>query len=199
MPYFAEGMERIADVSRLHRKSPMAFSWQDKAVTKIQECRKEREKANGDHEGWFVVNMAGTGCGKTFANAKIMQALAPDGKSLRYSLLLGLRSLTLQTGKEYRNRIGLDGSEMAVLVGAGAVKELYDDAAWEENSDTECMNELIPGELDAEFAPENKILDVLLESSPGRKGKNRDLLYAPVLVATIDHLMPSVISCHFCV
>lgn len=192
LPYFSEGMERITDVSNLNRKSPKAFSWQDKAVTKIRDHRKDREKVSDNHEGWFVVNMAGTGCGKTFANAKIMQAISPDGRSLRYSLLLGLRSLTLQTGKEYRNRIGLDDSEMAVLVGAGAVKELYDDDAWEENSDTERMNELIPGELEADSSPENKILDVLLKSSPGRNGKNRDLLYAPVLVSTIDHIMPSV-------
>ena len=36
-------------------------------------------------------------------NAKMMRALSVDGQSLRYVLALGLRSLTLQAGDEYRN------------------------------------------------------------------------------------------------
>ncbi len=50
--------------------------------------------------------MASTGKGKTFANAKIMRALSQDEKSLRYILALGLRTLTLQTGDEYRQKSG---------------------------------------------------------------------------------------------
>ena len=46
LPHFSAGMERVADVSNLHRKSHKAFSWQDKAVTKIRDHRKDREKVN---------------------------------------------------------------------------------------------------------------------------------------------------------
>ena len=71
--------------------------------------------------------MASTGCGKTFANAKVMLALSPDNDSLRYTLALGLRTLTLQTGDEYRDRIfkKSDGSDMAVLIGSKAIADLH--------------------------------------------------------------------------
>ena len=191
LPRFAEGMERIEDVPALRKKSPVAFGWQDKVTAKIQDYRKEHSKIV--HNGWFVINMAGTGCGKTFANAKIMRALSKDGKSLRYSLLLGLRTLTLQTGNEYRTRVKLDSSEMAVLVGSAVVKDLYEDDVCSENTgDTACMNGLMSGTVHAEFSAEDEMLDVLFDPVEKLTDKRRQLLYAPVLVATIDHLMPSV-------
>ena len=63
---------------------------------------------------------------RTIANAKIIRALSSDGDSLRYILALGLRTLTLQTGDEYRDKIGLDKEELAVLIGSAAVQELHD-------------------------------------------------------------------------
>ncbi|SHK88806.1 CRISPR-associated endonuclease/helicase Cas3 [Selenomonas ruminantium] len=191
LPHFIHGMDRIEDVPNLRRKSPPAFVWQDKSVAKIGDWRKAKEKAGRSHEGWFVINMAGTGCGKTMGNAKIMQALSEDGKSLRYSLLLGLRSLTLQTGREYQKRIGLDVGEIAVLVGSAAAKELYGEGAWEESADTDCMNGLLAGEVKADFAVNDKMLAVLFASSAQLAQKHKELLYAPVLAATIDHLMPA--------
>ncbi|MBP3780989.1 MAG: type I-F CRISPR-associated helicase Cas3 [Selenomonas sp.] len=192
LPRFAEGMERIEDVPALQKKSRLKnFYWQDKVTAKIQAYRKEHSEIA--HEGWFVINMAGTGCGKTFANAKIMRALSRDGKSLRYSLLLGLRTLTLQTGKEYRSRVKLDSSEMAVLVGSAVVKDLYEDeVCLEDTGDTACMNELLSGTVQAKFSAEDEMLDVLFDPAEKMTDEKRQLLYAPVLVATIDHLMPSV-------
>lgn len=185
LPRLAESMSRVEDAVRLRGKSPQVFAWRDKVSAKLRDFLQEQEKAEQESGGWFVINMAGTGCGKTFGNAKIMRAIAKDG--LRYSLLLGLRSLTLQTGREYRARVGVDDSEMAVLVGAGAVRELYEgEESWENSSDTAHMNELLSGEVHADFPKEDSFLQVLAS------GKSRDLLYAPLLVATIDHLMPAV-------
>lgn len=123
LPYFSDQMERVYDVKVLTKKSPAIFRWQDMAVEKI---RAFREK-NGDDGRYFIVNMASTGCGKTFANAKIMQAVSADGKSLRYILALGLRTLTLQTGDEYRERIHLDRNDLAVLIGSSAVAQLHEE------------------------------------------------------------------------
>ncbi len=96
------------DKKVLQRKSPAPFTWQDRIVGKIKVWRASQGKAiNTQQFGFFTVNMASTGKGKTFANAKIMRALSADSKSLRYILALGLRTLTLQTGDEYRQRIGL--------------------------------------------------------------------------------------------
>ena len=123
LPYFSDQMESVYDVKALTKKSPAVFRWQDTVVEKI---RAFREK-NGDGARYFIVNMASTGCGKTFANAKIMQAVSTDGKSLRYILALGLRTLTLQTGDEYRERIHLDRNDLAVLIGSSAVTKLHEE------------------------------------------------------------------------
>lgn len=115
--------------------------------------------------------MASTGCGKTFANAKIMQAVSMDGKSLRYILALGLRTLTLQTGDEYRERIHLDRNDLAVLIGSSAVTKLH-----EENKEADKGKEkkgnrkgylseepLLPEELeyvDTESEEQSRFLDI---------------------------------------
>ena len=63
---------------------------------------------------------------KIIANAKLMRAVSTSGDELRYVLALGLRSLTLQTGDEYRERIGLSHDELAVLVGDAAARDLHE-------------------------------------------------------------------------
>jgi CRISPR-associated endonuclease/helicase Cas3 len=121
LPAFEQEPPVATDIQVLRQASPSDFQWQDKAVTKITQWKKQQDKKT---VGFFAVNMASTGCGKTFANAKVMRALSVDGKSLRYILALGLRTLTLQTGDEYRDRIGLTKAQLAVLIGSRAVAEL---------------------------------------------------------------------------
>lgn len=205
LPYFSDQMERVYDVKALTKKSPAVFRWQDMAVEKI---RAFREK-NGDDGRYFIVNMASTGCGKTFANAKIMQAVSADGKSLRYILALGLRTLTLQTGDEYRERIHLDRNDLAVLIGSSAVAKLHEENKEEdkkkEGNRKEYLSEepLLPEELeyvDTESEEQSRFLDIFFNKTD-KKGvavnektskKNKAFLYKPVLAATIDHMMGAV-------
>lgn len=216
LPIFVEEMPRTEDVRILRKKSPRPYAWQDKAVEEIAQTRKNLDAERTSNPGYFIVNMASTGCGKTFANAKIMQAISPDAKSLRYSLALGLRSLTLQTGREYRRRMRLSEEEMAVLVGSAAVRQLYeeDEAQERVESDTSQMEELLSGDVNG-FCPdeEQKILHTFFNDSDNKiidkdftkvekkkmslknvlvtNKKYKSLLYQPVVVATIDHLMPA--------
>ena len=200
LPRFSSGMEYVHDVKVLRHRSPQAFAWQDRAVGQIHGFRAAAAREGQEQVGWFVVNMASTGCGKTFANAKIMQALSPDEDSLRYILALGLRTLTLQTGEEYQRRIGLSANEMAVLVGSAAVQELYrknDEAKTKradgESYDTAAMEELIEGELHGNWPAEDEFLTELFDMRKSGIGKkNLALLYQPVLAMTIDHIMPAV-------
>lgn len=205
LPYFSDQMERVYDVKALTKKSPAVFRWQDMAVEKI---RAFREK-NGDDGRYFIVNMASTGCGKTFANAKIMQAVSADGKSLRYILALGLRTLTLQTGDEYRERIHLDRNDLAVLIGSSAVAKLHEENKEEDKKKEENRKEylseepLLPEELeyvDTENEEQSRFLDIFFNKTD-KKGvavnektskKNKAFLYKPVLAATIDHMMGAV-------
>jgi len=187
LPAFEEKPPVATDIRSLKKPSPAAFRWQDLAVIKINRWKKS--KANTEQAA-FVVNMASTGCGKTFANAKVMRALSNDGESLRYILALGLRTLTLQTGDEYRERIGLDSSELAVLIGSKAVTELHQQAKIEQDerddsftgseSEQPLLDEYIDYDCDI---PEEGLATVLTQD------KDRKFLYAPVLACTIDHIM----------
>lgn len=197
LPKFEDEPPAAYDVKRLKQKSAdKHFHWQDQAAAKIKAWKAE-QCITTQHYGFFTVNMAGTGCGKTLANAKIMQALSKDGDSLRYALALGLRTLTLQTGDEYRERIGLDDSELAVLIGSRAILELH-----RQNQKPQDPQENHGGSESAEeFWEDNQIdfdipdntLSALSTVWTDRSGKvdprKQKFLYAPVLACTIDHLM----------
>lgn len=230
LPAFENQLPFVEDAKELRKKSPSnsKYIWQDKAVDKIKIWQEDsglkthtskiqdlENSSSTFHQstskyGFFAVNMASTGCGKTLANAKIMQALSEDGKRLRYTLALGLRTLTLQTGDEYRERIHLDDTELAVVIGSKAVKELHEYNKTSENksrdsnqnsqdfngfneseyeqSGSESMEDLLDEEVHYECSiPETNLTTIL--GSGANKENNRKFLYAPVLVCTIDHLM----------
>jgi CRISPR-associated endonuclease/helicase Cas3 len=196
LPAIEGSLPTATGVFRLRSSSPAPYKWQDLAVKKIRDWRATEQTASKNNRfGFFLVNMAGTGKGKTFANAKIMRALSEDGESLRYILALGLRSLTLQTGDEYRTRIGLDRSELAVLIGSKAVLELHAARVLKgkETSDSgdhggsESQESLYSSELD--YDTELSSTDVASLNAVFQREKDRAILYAPVLACTIDHLM----------
>lgn len=186
LPFFENKLEAAYDINFLKQKSQDAFQWQDKAAAKIKEQKKQNPQF-----GFFIVNMASTGCGKTIANAKIMMNLSEDAKSLRYILALGLRTLTLQTGDEYRNKIGLDNTNLAVLVGS-VVQELHNHENNQKpksdnynNSGSESLESLVTEEIDYidNIRCEDKLSTILINK------KSKQFLYAPVLVCTIDHII----------
>lgn len=189
LPTFETSMAVAKKVQALNKRSPKEYSWQDIAVDQLKQ---RRESKPDSKQGFFAVNMASTGCGKTFANAKIMRSISADGESLRYILALGLRTLTLQTGDEYRNRVGLDKSQLAVLIGSKAVTELHqhdneaqgivelDSALSGSESSQPLLDEYIDYDCDIS---EESLATVLTRE------KDRQFLHAPVLVCTIDHLM----------
>lgn len=191
LPAFEQEPPVATDIQVLRATSPVPFKWQDKAVTKITDWKKVQNKKSS---GFFAVNMASTGCGKTFANAKVMRALSVDGKSLRYILALGLRTLTLQTGDEYRNLIGLSKAQLAVLIGSRAVAELHNAAQNQKKGIEDEITEEVLGseskqalldeyiEYDSDL-PEDNLSTVLTCE------KDKQFLYAPVLACTIDHIM----------
>lgn len=194
---FTTDMEAAYDIKNLKQKSPKGYEWQDKAVEKINSFKIQQQGFNDKGYGWFVVNMASTGCGKTIANAKIMKALSDDGESLRYLLALGLRTLTLQTGDEYRHRIGLKNDDLAVLIGSSAVKELHEKAkpkldeqpSFEDNG-SESLEALLDEDLDYADAPTAEFLDAVIpKHNPKLAEKNKAFLYKPVLACTIDHII----------
>ncbi|SBT18143.1 CRISPR-associated nuclease/helicase Cas3 subtype I-F/YPEST [Marinomonas gallaica] len=170
------------------------FAWQNKAYELAVSVRDTARQ-----HGFFGVNMASTGMGKTFANARIMYGLADERKGCRFSVALGLRALTLQTGDAFKELLKLDEEDLAVMIGSKAVKALHDDYNQQKTQAAGNQQEQVLGSESAnDFADQDSyvsyegalgdgFLSKWLESSP----KINKLVNAPVLVSTIDHLMPA--------
>ncbi|MCS3421612.1 CRISPR-associated endonuclease/helicase Cas3 [Rahnella sp. BIGb0603] len=163
------------------------FRWQDKAFDLACGLRE-----NARRHGFFGVNMASTGCGKTLANARVMYGLAEDKIGCRFSVALGLRTLTLQTGDALGEKLHLDKEDLAILIGSQAVQELH-----QLNQDDKLIKSTGSQSADALFAEHQYVrYEGMLDT--GRlgqwlKGKEalHKLLSAPVLVTTIDNLIPA--------
>ena len=164
------------------------FGWQDNAYSLALSIKDESKK-----HGFFGVCMASTGKGKTRANARIMYGLA-DEETCRFSIALGLRTLTLQTGDALKKDLDLKNDELAVLIGSQAVKDLHQQSRSPEETEPQKM-----GSESAESLLKDEI--TLLEDLPNYNGvfaewfkhdpKILKLVQAPVLVSTIDYLMPA--------
>ena len=164
------------------------FGWQDSAYKMAKEIKEDTFKY-----GFFGVCMASTGKGKTRGNARIMYGLADEGKC-RFSVALGLRTLTLQTGDALKENLKINDDELAVLIGSQAVKDLHQQSRSTEESEQQHL-----GSESAESLMKDEI--TLIESLADYTGKGAawfkhdpkilKLIQAPVLVSTIDYLMPA--------
>lgn len=167
------------------RTAAKPFQWQNRAFEKTEPIRERSEQ-----QGFFGVNMASTGCGKTLANARIMYALANPQKGARFSVALGLRTLTLQTGKALRERLHLDETELAIRVGGSASRRLFEhyERQAEQTGSASSMGLMDDGShvyYEGNFN-EHGVLQRLQHNHELKK-----LLSAPVLTCTVDHLIPA--------
>ncbi|WP_162599224.1 type I-F CRISPR-associated helicase Cas3f [Shewanella algidipiscicola] len=163
------------------------YGWQNNA-------QKLASKLGSDttDNGFFGLNMASTGKGKTIANAKIMYGIGEQTGSKRFTVALGLRTLTLQTGREFKDSIGLNDEQLAIAVGGSAVMQLFENAQNQANAINEnsCGSESAEENLNDEIYTHYHGETVHSLSKWTTHDKNIDkLLSAPVLVCTIDHLI----------
>ena len=194
LPSLNDRLPRLPPKHRpfLQRTSHEQFVWQNRAfdlARKIQPQVKE--------QGFFGVNMASTGRGKTLGNARIMYALADTEIGARFTIALGLRVLTLQTGRALRERLSLDCEMLAVLVGGSAHRKLFDlaedDSVDETEDDDPSGSESLRSLIDAsDYIDGDGFSDGLLSENLGTllaDPKARELLYAPVVSCTVDHII----------
>ncbi len=181
--------------SNVPKKCKASFGWQDEARKLAENVGKDTLEC-----GFLGINMASTGKGKTRANAKIMTALGQQTGRVRFSVALGLRVLTLQTGKAYRDELNMSDEDLAIAVGGTAVKQLFEkqQAKAKMNSDNELSPEVSGSESQEALLPTDLYVHykgtaeshALSQWTQQEKGLDA-LLQAPVLVSTIDHLMPA--------
>ncbi|UJF25015.1 type I-F CRISPR-associated helicase Cas3f [Suttonella sp. R2A3] len=199
LPIIANELPSLKNQSSLSNPTTSKrFGWQNKAFELAKNIQQESQK-----NGFFGVNMASTGCGKTIGNARIMYGLADPKKGARFIIALGLRVLTLQTGQSLRKDLRLNESQLAILVGGQAQKQLFEfnqestaekqeitgekqlayGSTWGSESSDELIDEMVHSDIDySDYDALN--LGTIIENS-----KMRDLLFAPVITCTIDHII----------
>ena len=186
-PDLERSLPRLKNHKGLRKRSAIArFRWQDKAADLAVSSREDSQQF-----GAFIVNMASTGCGKTLANARIMYALSNPEKGARFSIALGLRTLTMQTGKAYRDeKMYLDDEQLAVRVGGGASRALFDYQQQQiEKFGSESRQDLIDDEGGVLYEGDYDAHPLLQRTLHNQNVKS--LIAAPVLVCTVDHLTPA--------
>ncbi|MBL3589133.1 MAG: type I-F CRISPR-associated helicase Cas3 [gamma proteobacterium endosymbiont of Lamellibrachia anaximandri] len=188
LPRLEQQMPRIARHKGFRQRSrDKRFHWQDKAFDLAKSLQ-----IRATSQGFFGVNMASTGCGKTLANGRILYALAHPQQGARFNIALGLRALTLQTGDAYRERLGLGAEDMAVLVGGGAIRQLHEHQQKQgklEQAGSESSESLLAEQNFVHF--EGSLEDGPLNKWLKKTPEAQKLLNAPILISTIDHLIPA--------
>lgn len=183
---FERSLPRLARHKGLRKRSrDERFRWQDKAFDLAAGMREQTSR-----HGAFIVNMASTGCGKTLGNARIMYALSDPERGMRCAFALGLRSLTLQTGQAFRERLRLGEDDLAIRVGGAASRELFDHQAdVAERSGSASSQALFDDGGHVRYEGNEDAHPLL--NKVIHEPQVRALLVAPLLVCTIDHLTPA--------
>lgn len=191
LPKLKSSLETLEDNKFLKStKADDKYVWQIAAQKVALDLSESSKK-----QGFFGINMASTGKGKTLANAKIMYALANKEQDCRFTVALGLRTLTLQTGREYRKQLDLTAEQLAIAVGGSAPKALFENEqhkkAPEESFGT--GSESVEDFLDPELYVDYNLSGVehSLYTWTGSNPRIEKLVQAPALVCTIDHLIPA--------
>ena len=185
LPTLARSLPALQNHKGLKKRNTNArFQWQDKAADLAASVRHRAAS-----QGAFIVNMASTGCGKTLGNARIMNALADPATGLRCAFAIGLRTLTLQTGRVFQNDLGLSDDQLAIQVGGTASRALFE--YWEqqaEASGSASSQALFDegGQVLFEGNDQHPLLQRLTDDA-----RVRALIAAPLLVCTVDHLTPA--------
>ncbi len=191
LPQLKSSLQALEDNKFLKStKADGKYIWQIAAQKVALELSESSKK-----QGFFGINMASTGKGKTLANAKIMYALANKEQDCRFTVALGLRTLTLQTGREYRKRLDLTAEQLAIAVGGSASKALFENEqhkkAPEENFGTgsESVEDFFEPDLYVDYDLSG--VEHSLHTWTATNSRIEKLLQAPALVCTIDRLIPA--------
>lgn len=163
------------------------FQWQNIAANTLQKNIQKHPETPA-----LVLNIAGTGSGKTRMNLRAACTLRADDP--RIAIALNLRSLTLQTGHALKTSMNLSEDEIAVIIGDTITQTLFDQSkekiefvdedenrpepifdAWGEDCD-------LPDWLHPLFTIEKNGRKVLDQ-------KETTILASPLLVSTIDYLI----------
>lgn len=161
-------------IARLIETSPRRYAWQNTTAAVLKTVSAPA----------LIINIAGTGAGKTRMNARAAAVLAGD-KPLRLSVVLNLRSLTLQTGDVFRAELGIQANELAVIVGDEAVRQMHAYA----HDDIDAKELAESGELTTPLVAALPFSVPEWLTSSCKSTHDQAIIMTPVLVSTIDYLI----------
>jgi CRISPR-associated endonuclease/helicase Cas3 len=186
LPALEHNLARLSRSKALKKRTAdKTFQWQNKAFEIAEAVRLKSET-----HGAFIVNMASTGRGKTLANAKIMYALANPEIGMRCVFAMGLRTLTMQTGKSFQNLLTLGDDELAIRVGDSASRILFEQSLEEAEATGSESNQELHDETSQVLFEDNTSSSLIMQKL-FKDQKSKAILQAPILVCTIDHLTPA--------
>ncbi len=210
LPKLRKGLPRLKEHKPFQRRTKLKrFKWQDR----IYDLLKSKERV-AERQGFFGISMASTGCGKTIGNAKMAAALAGD-EGARFTIALGLRTLTQQTAESLKNALELNSEMIATLIGGESVAirqrlEAQREEEIERSTKGQTIGsesahpfqafegaELLGGMEEGLFSVEGGYVADSAEShwiadsftTLLRNRSDRKLLETPIIACTIDHLM----------
>lgn len=172
----SEAVERI-----MARTENPLFAWQDQAAAALETVRRTSQQPA------LVLNLAGTGTGKTRMNAKCACALAGE-RPVRFATALNLRTLTLQTGDAYREQLGIGPDELACVIGDAIATRLHESAKRQEAAEFTGEDEN-PIDAGFESAGGTFFMPAWIEPFTEKKRHMRPVIGAPVLASTVDFLI----------
>lgn len=178
----SEHKKELLTTKTSHKK----YIWQNKVLSHLNKINLPT----------LVVNTAGTGSGKTKTNVLALASLAKENK-LRFSTVLNLKTLTLQTIDQYKASFSFDDSEICGVIGDKVATKLhylnkdYEDQTINENVEN-FNKEEEDYDNDLEFEISSKTLTKNIPYFIKKILNKRNLtniLSAPVTVTTIDFLI----------
>lgn len=203
-----KGLNNNTINSILQKTNNERFSWQNKSIDFMSKHTLLNSQG-------IIFNIAGTGRGKTRSNVSTLAALnknRDDQKPFRFSTLLNLKTLTIQTIDAYSEQLKIPKNEMVGIIGDRPLLKLNEDLKNQDNHEINVRDFLDSDEInlnesedfdDTEIISFDTIdtpefLDVILEKSViknnkktniSNENKNSVLIASPVLVSTIDFMI----------
>ncbi len=140
----------------------------------------------------LLLNIAGTGSGKTRMNLRAACILRPNDP--RLAIALNLRSLTLQTGDALKSSMNLSDDEIAVIIGDHVSQKLFNESR--ANASGADEDENLPEPVFDAYAQDQDLPQWLhplfTKIVKGKRGVDKvaqNVLASPLLVSTIDYLI----------
>lgn len=194
---FASPAKPAADSLLFSQPAPDSrFAWQanaERAITAVDGMAQSP---------FFAAVLSAPGSGKTPGGPRILRAAGGD---CRFTLAVGRRSLTLQSGAAYESVLKYNRKDIAVLVGDAASRLLFDDntaSSASPQAGSECLaageellmqeEHYLNGRTRGQWLQDMQPAGSVTAPQGAIDTKRIELIDAPIVVATVDHLVGAV-------